>query len=172
MGISSASLTSCFKHQLINNGVPRVFTAKNIVKLNAALESLAVDLRLCVLNFGSERVFTNQRGTTYDPALVVPIKNIGKYLNLTALVARVLGWNQDKKETILVSPSSKNYGNISRDDVNRLNAEILSIAGVLSSYEVVLNESSAATVGKDAYEPTQEDLDAYEDELALLSESV
>ncbi len=145
MGISVASLTSCFKHQLINNGVPRNFTVQNINRMNVAISQIAAELRMCLLTFGSDKTYTNQRGVTYDPALVAPLKRIGKYMNLTALVARVLGWNQDKKETTIVSPSSKNYGNITREDADRINAELLSVAGVLSSYEVVADESPTQT---------------------------
>lgn len=140
MGISDGSLTSCFKHQIINKGVPRTFTDKNIIRLNDALEQVAEQLRGCVLTFGSDQVFTNQRGKTYDPALVEPMKLIGKWLNLTALVERVLGWNKDKKEKTLVTPSSKIYGTITKDDVDRINAELLSVAGVLGNYEVVSDE--------------------------------
>lgn len=137
VGISSPSMTSCFKHQIINGGARRSFTPKTIAKLNVALGQVADSLRGCVLTFGSDQVFTNQRGMTYDPALVEPMKKIGEWLNLTAFVQRVLGWNQDKKENTLVSPSSKNYGNITEADVNAINAELLSIAGVLDAYEVV-----------------------------------
>jgi len=145
VGISGASMTSCFKHQIINGGNRRSFTPKTIDKLNAALEQVADNLRSCVLTFGSDQVFTNQRGITYDPALVEPIKQIGEWLNLTAMVQRVLGWNQDKKENTLVSPSSKNYGNITKKDADRINTELLSVAGVLSSYEVVPDSESSSS---------------------------
>ncbi len=144
MGMSCSSLTSCFKHQLIKRGTPRSFTPKAIVKLNEALPQIAENLRSSFLVFGSEQVFTNQRGKTYDPALIEPMKKIGGYMNLTALVQRVLGWNQDKKENTLVTPSSKNYGCISKQDADRINAELLSVAGMLSSYEVVADEGSSS----------------------------
>ncbi|MBQ7180079.1 MAG: hypothetical protein IJR87_02160, partial [Bacteroidaceae bacterium] len=148
-GLSEASINSCFKHQIINKGTPRSFTAKAVVKLNAALEQIADNLRGSILTFGSDQTYTNQRGKTYDPELVEPLKQIGELLNLTALVGRVLGWSKDKKENVLVTKSSKVYGNISEDDVNRINAELLSIAGVLSSYEVVPDEGSSETINTD-----------------------
>lgn len=141
VGVSEANINSCFKHHKDAHGNPRSFTRYNIRKLNIALEQIAAELRGCMLAFGSDRTFTNMRGKTYDPALVEPIKRIGNLLNLTALVSRVLGWNQNKKENTLVSPSSKNYGNITREDTDRINAELLAVAGVLSSYEVVADES-------------------------------
>lgn len=142
IGISEASVNSCFKHHKDAHGNPRSFTRYNIRKLNGAIEQIATELRGYMLTFGSERTFTNQRGKTYDPALIEPMKKIGNMLNLTALVERVLGWNKNKKENTLVSPSSKNYGNITREDADRINAELLAVAGVLSSYEVVADEST------------------------------
>ncbi|MDK7740654.1 hypothetical protein QP561_10480, partial [Veillonella nakazawae] len=41
----------------------------------------------------------------------------------------------------LSAPSSKIYGNITRGDADRLNAELLSVAGVLSSHEVVADDA-------------------------------
>ena len=141
IGISEASVNSCFKHHKDAHGNPRSFTRYNIRKLNGAIEQIATELRGYMLTFGSERTFTNQRGKTYDPALIEPMKKIGNMLNLTALVERVLGWNKNKKENTLVSPSSKNYGNITREDADRINAELLAVSGVLSSYEVLADES-------------------------------
>ena len=149
MEMSGSTITSCFKHQPLNNGTPRSFTRKAIVKLNAALPQIAENLRNSILVFGSDQVFTNQRGKTYDPALIEPLKKIGEYMNLTALVQRVLGWNQDKKENTLVTPSSNNYGCISKQDADRINAELLSVAGVLSSYEVVADEGSSSDSSDD-----------------------
>ena len=152
IGISEASVNSCFKHHKDAYGNPRSFTRYNIRKLNGAIEQIATELRGYMLTFGSDQTFTNQRGKTYDPALIEPMKKIGNLLNLTALVIRVLGWNQNKKENTLVSPSSKNYGCITREDADRINAELLAVAGVLSSYEVVADEnptqSPAPTVTK------------------------
>lgn len=145
-GLSEANINSCFKHHKDKQGNPRYFTRCNLSKLNAALEQVADELRGCLLTFGSDQTFTNNRGKTYDPALVEPVKKVGNMLNLTALVSRVLGWNQNKKENTLVSPSSKNYGNITRDDADRINAELLAVAGVLSSYEVVPEESPSPTL--------------------------
>jgi len=141
-GLSEGSINSCFKHQLINNGVPRRFTKYNVRKLNEAIWQIADSIRGCVLQFGSERTFTNQRGATYDPALVEPLKRVGEWMNLSALTERVLGWNRSKKDNVLVTKSSKAYGCISQADADRINAELLSVAGVLSSYEVVADGGS------------------------------
>lgn len=136
-GLTNTSINSCFKHDLNRDGTPRIFTRKVTDKINDALPRIADMLRESTLHFGSSQVFTNKHGRTYDPALVEPMKKIGNILNLTALVERVLGWNKRKKANIIVDNNSKVYGNITEEDVNRINAELLAVAGVLSSYEMV-----------------------------------
>ena len=76
----------------------------------------------------------------YDRELVEPMKKIGELVNLTALTERVLGWSKKKKESILVSPSSKVYGNITEADAAAINTELLTIAGVLADYMVITKQ--------------------------------
>lgn len=142
-GLSEASINVCFKHYPGSTGLPRTFTPQAIDRINTAIGVMADDLRRCILKFGSEQTTPpNQRGKSYDPALVEPIKRIGEYMNLTALVQRVLGWSKSKKDCILVTKVSKVYGNISKDDADKINAELLAVAGVLGSYEIVPEEES------------------------------
>lgn len=137
MGYSVASLTSCFKHQLINNGVPRQFTAQNIERLNVAITQLASELRQCMLHFDNDRK-PNQRGKIYDPALVEPIKKqVGRYFNINTMTANVLGWNKTKKHNVLETVTGKAYGCITKEDADRINAELLSVAAVLESYMIL-----------------------------------
>lgn len=137
IGKSDDVVTSCFKHHKDIHGNPRYFNKKNIEAINIALQTIADELYGCLLTFGSDQVYTNQRGTTYDPALVEKIKKIGKYLNITNLVQRLLGWSKGKKSAVLVQKSSNAYGCVSESDMIAINNEILSIAGVLSSYKVI-----------------------------------
>ncbi len=141
MRTSEASISSCFKHHKKSDGSLRSFTPRNIRNLNVALKQISIDLRGCSLIFGSAQVYTNQRRKTYDPALVEPMKRIGELLNLTALVERVLGWDKQKKDNVLVTKSSKVYGTISKDDADRINSELFNIADALSTFEVVLDDA-------------------------------
>lgn len=137
IGKSPEVVSSCFKHHKDGRGKSRYFSHANIVAINKALPMIADELRARLLTFGSKQTYTNQRGATYDPALVGPIKEIGKYLNITALVKRLLGWSKGKKSAVLVQTSGKAYGCVSEADVVAINYELLALAGVLSSYEVV-----------------------------------
>ena len=142
MGVSNSSLMGSFCHDLDRLGRPRKFSAGHIKKLNDAIVRVAEDMRGRVLVFGSDKVFTNQRGATYDPGLLEPInQGIGKFFKIRRMTERVLGWNLGKWANTLSAPSSKIYGNITRGDADRLNAELLSVAGVLSSHEVVADDA-------------------------------
>ena len=145
MGVSEAIVNHCFRHVNDRHGKPLKFTAQNVERLNVALEQVADEIRRCVLTFGSEQSFTNQRGATYDPALIDSIKNgVARYFKLKGLTERVLGWNKAKCDITLAVKSSPMYGHITREDMERINAELLSVAGVLSNYEVVINMDTQA----------------------------
>lgn len=139
IGTSDTAVTMCFKHSPDRVGVPRRFSAKSVQLINIALPQLAQELRGCVLHFGSQLTYTNRHGHEYDPGQILPLKTLGRYLNITSLTHRLLGWSQNKKSSVLCRPKAINYGNISKQDVILINTEILSIAGVLDSYELVLN---------------------------------
>ena len=143
MQVSEGILYGCFRHSPNRYGQPLKFSATNLKKLNAAIGEIADELRGSLLTFGSPQAFTNQRGATYDPALVEPIKNgITRYFKLKGLTERVLGWNKAKCEGTISTKSSPMYGRISKADMDRLNAELLSVAAVLGSYEIVPEEES------------------------------
>ena len=142
IGKSDDVVTSCFKHHKDGRGKPRYFNAQHCAAINEALTVIASELRWCLLTWGSDQVYTNQRGATYDPALVEQIKTVGRYMNVTAMVERLLGWTKGKKSAVLVQTTSKGYGTVSKEDMIAINNEILSVAGVLSSYEVVADEGN------------------------------
>lgn len=147
MGKSLPVLNSAFRHHKNNAGYERNFSVENITRLNHSLPLLADELRQCVMTFGSDKSFTNKHGSTYDPALLEPIKQLGRYLNLVTLTERILGWNKTRKRNVLADSHSKVYGCISQSDMMTLNSELLAIAGVLEGTEVIPDD--------DAYDPEQ-----------------
>lgn len=132
-------VTSCFKHNRNWHGHPRRFNAEHIELINKALPILADELRNRMLTFGSSQIHSSKKGYTYDPALIEPLKDLGQYLNITGMLRRVLGWSAAKKNSILSRSTGRLYGNITKQDAERINTEILSIAAVLSSYELVVD---------------------------------
>lgn len=140
MGANPTLVGGCFKHTPDRHGKPRHFTANTLPKLNAALESFADKIRHSMIVFGSSQTYTNRLGATYDPGTMPAVKKLSNYFNLTAFIVRILGWNENKKNLTLSSPTARQYGCISQDDVNRINAELLAVAGVLSNYEIILDK--------------------------------
>lgn len=141
MGVNNDVVSSCFRHRNDRTGVPRWFTDKSIALINEVLPRLADEIEARKLKYGRD-IRTNQHGRTYDYGQLEPIKELGHYLNITALATRVLGWSKCKKALVLANKDSTTYGNISESDVTAINEEILSIAGVLSKYEVLPNINS------------------------------
>lgn len=133
-------VAGCFRRNADRNGKPRHFTAQTLPRLNQALDMFTQKMRQSMITFGSPQTFTNNRGATYDPGTMDAIRGLSQFFNLTQFIIRVLGWNETKKNATLSGPSSKAYGCISRDDVNRINAELLAVSGVLSNYEIVADE--------------------------------
>ena len=173
MQANPTMVAGCFKRNLDRHGKPRRFTPETLPRLNEAIDNFAARLLENLIQFGSEQTFTNKWGNTYDPGALPALKALSQFFNLTAFIIRVLGWNERKKNATMSAPSSAAYGCISKDDVNRINAELLAVAGVLANYEVVIVESkdnsNKGTRAKEEQStiPTAEDLEAYEDEFAL-----
>ena len=142
MGKSLSVVSSCFLHHKSVHGTPRCFSVENIVLLNKALPQIAEELRQCLMTFGSEKTFKNSRGFTYDPALVAPMKLVGCYMNIGPLTERLLDWSRSKCKNILTDSHSLAYGNIMEADVVSINTELLSVAAVLDSYEVIPDEDA------------------------------
>lgn len=142
MGMAPATVTSCFQHRNNRHGNPRHFTVENVKKLNISLCALSEKLRSCVLKFGTDKMYTNKHGRTYDPGMIEPINRLGEFLNMTAVMERLLGWSKSKKANVFTSPSIKNFGNISEEDVNAINMEIISVASFFESVEVVPDKNT------------------------------
>lgn len=156
-GLSEGSVNSCFKHQIINNGVPRSFTRQTIAKMNEELPRLADEIAACAMQFGKDpkEVFTNQRGKTYDKALVEPIKTgVARYFNINPFLERVVGWNKTRKHNVLETNTGKAHGCITREDMNCINDELEFVSDWLMKRELV-----ADTIGNS--EP--KDADSKED---------
>lgn len=145
MGMSLDTVTFNFRHTKNQHGNPRSFNMEAINKLNAALPVLSRELWSCTFRFGTDKMYINKHGRIYDPGMIEPINRLGKYLNATALICRLLGWSKTKKANVFSAPTAKNYGNISKDDVDALNVEIVSVAGFLRNVEVVPDENTPGT---------------------------
>lgn len=142
MRMSKSLINECFLHANNRHGKPCRFTVENIRKLNESLRVLSEKLRSRILRFGTEQMYTNKHGRTYDPGMIEPVNRLGEYLNMTAVMGRLLGWSKSKKHSVFGAPTGKNYGNISQEDINVINMEIISVASFFDSVEVVPDENA------------------------------
>lgn len=140
MGIGSSTIFSCFRHSKNRHGNPCYFSVENIEKLNNALCLISEELRKNIIMFGSDKLYTNKHGRTYDPGMIEPLSRLGRLVNITKMTGRLLGWKKSKKESIFCTPSSKNYGNISEADVMKINTEVMLVVGILERTEVIPDE--------------------------------
>ena len=106
MGKTPAVIISNFRHHKNAHGNPRHFSVENIRQLNEALQTIAKELRGCVLTFGTNQTYTNKHGRTYDPGMIEPLKRLGALMNMTGMTQRLLGWNNLKKLNVFSNPSS------------------------------------------------------------------
>ncbi len=137
MDVNPAYISGCFNHTPFKNGQPRRFSKNAIPLLNNGLKVFAAKLCESYITFGSNQMFTNRLGTTYDPGTLPAIRQLSQFFNLTAFLIRVIGWNEAKKNATFSSPSSKSYGCITREEINLINAELVTIVKDLFSFQVV-----------------------------------
>lgn len=141
MGVSESIVRGCFKHDINCRGKFLRFSEGNIQKMNDALHRLAADIRACQLNFGQGETFTNRCGRVYDRSIADQVKQgMMRIFVVKDIVSRVLGWNELKCKARLCSTGSVTYSNVECADCERLNDELISIASVLESYEVVSDQ--------------------------------
>ena len=148
-GFSSGFLSSAFNHTTDRYGEPTMFSDAGIDRLNQALPQLAQRILALAPVFGSEETYTNRWNNTYDPACVDQFKNLGKVVSLVYICEQVLGWSKSKRVNVLTS-NQKAHGNITKDDVLKVQLALQGIAGVLTSLHIKYN------VKKDKRAPVSE----------------
>lgn len=141
MGVSLSIVNMCFRHDLNRHGKPLYFSDVNIKRLNEAIQQIASELDDSLITFGSSQTYTIRKNT-YDPACVESMKRLSEYFNLTKLTHDVLGWNLAKKRTTLSIVNCNRYGHITKKDIDLINTELLAIASVLNSYQVVADKAT------------------------------
>ena len=145
-GLSDGSCASCLNHQIINGGVPRSFTAQTVARINEELPKMAEAIASCVMKWGTDpkelkKVYNVEK---YDKALVIPIKEkVAYFFNINPFLFRVVGWTLTKKHNVLETNTGKAHGNITQEEMNRINDELEFVSGWLLKRELVADETSS-----------------------------
>lgn len=137
MGVSESILGGCFRHVLNRHGKPLSFSKANIERLNAALQQIAEELIDSKLKCSDEAGSATKRFVNDDPAIIESMRRIGEYIKLNRLTEKVLGWGKKKCDRNINLKDPNPHVHISREEIDRINAEILSIASTLAKCEVV-----------------------------------
>lgn len=135
IGLSTPSMTSCFKH-LLSNGVPRHFTRKSLELINQSLPQMAYEVERGRVVFNTASKDREQKGKSFDKGCVEQIRALGRWFKVDAMCQRVLGWKAVKSRKVLFAPSSPIYGHVTPDDVRHLNEELMFVSFWLQKHEV------------------------------------
>ena len=144
MGVSEGIVSDCFNHKLNRHGKPLTFSKANIERMNTALKQIAEELSDSKLTYADDGEATTKRFINDDPAVIDSLCKISEYIKLNWLTWKALGWNQKKCLNNINLSASNPHVHISRGDIDRINAELLSIAATLSSWEVVADDEGSA----------------------------
>lgn len=142
MGVSESIVGDCFNHLLNRHGKPLSFTKKNVELLNQALQQISEELSRCKLKCSNEEEQASRRFINDDPAIIDGLRKISEYIKLRGLTAKVLGWNNRKCESNINLKESRLHVHIKREEIERINIEIMAIAGTLATWEVVADENA------------------------------
>lgn len=159
MGMTIGMVASNFKHHVTRHGKPRSFNYQQTAKLNEALQQLAKNMRQCLLRYAGTEQKKGNLGKVYYPILRQQMNDgVGQYFNLVSLTFRVLGWNRTKKRNVLEcnKENSKVSGCITAQEAELINKEILAVAGMLESHEIVctsVNDGDGASKENVTTEP-------------------
>lgn len=151
IGQSDVAMSQAFKHYIVN-GKPHSFSPDKLQRINDALPRWADSIQSCLMQFHPENNISTVPTRCYDPSCLEQLRSVGEHFNLTALTARILGWKKSKKESVF-TPTNKNYGHITQQDVIAINTELLSVAGVLRNIEVISNANETISPDKQVDKP-------------------
>ena len=111
------------------NGAVRTMSDDNLAHLQEALHQLSLKLKYTFIYYNTDMEIEKRNGCRYCPDCVGQIKQqLSPYFSILAFMQYALGWNRNKVRNIMDMKTGTVYGNISRDDVNRINIKLAEIA--------------------------------------------
>ena len=132
-GINRLHLSKCLSGEVDErNGRQRTMSADSQERLQEALHELALKLKYTFILYNEDLEVRKRNGSRYCPDCVEQIKTqLSPYINILPFVQHTLGWNRSKARNIIDNKRSITYGNISQDDVNRINITLAETAARL-----------------------------------------
>lgn len=142
MGVSEGIVGNCFTHTLSRHGKPLSFSKRNIELMNTALQQIAEELSTCKLKCSNEEEAATRRFINDDPAIIESLRRISEYIKLRGFTAKVLGWGTRKCESNINLKPSAPHVHITKEEIGRINTELMVVASTLAGWEVVADKDS------------------------------
>lgn len=129
-GIARLHLSKCLNGEVDErNGRMRTLSDDNLDRLQQGLHELSLRLKYIFILYNTDLEVVKQSGRRYCPDCVEQIKQqLSPYFNIRPFMEYALGWNRSKVRNAIDNRRSITYGNISQDDVNRVNLKLAEVA--------------------------------------------
>ena len=140
-GIQRQHLSKCMAGEVDErNGKVRTLSTKNMERLQETLHQLSLRLKDIFIFYNTNRETVKQNGRRYCPDCVEQIKTqLSPYLSILPFMQYTLGWNRSKVRNVMDIKNSITFGNISQDDVNRINVTLAEVATRLDIFTLTKN---------------------------------
>ena len=138
-GINTRHLQKCLAGEVDQrNGAIRTLSDENLALLQDALHRLAISLKYVFIFYNPATQTEKRNGKWYCKDCVKQIKQqLSPYFNILPFMIYALGWTRSKVRNVMDIEKGFAYGNISQDDVNRINVKLAEIAARLDTLTLV-----------------------------------
>jgi len=138
-GIHVRHLEKCLAGEVDKrNGALRTMSDNNLSLLQDALHELSLRLKYIFIFYNTDLEEVKRNGNRYCKDCVRQIKEqLSPYFVVLPFMMYTLGWNRSKVRNVMDIEKGFAFGNISQDDVNRINVKLAGIAAQLERLTLV-----------------------------------
>ena len=138
-GIHVRHLEKCLAGEVDKrNGTLRTMSDDNLARLQDGLHELSLRLKYIFIFYNTDREEVKRNGNRYCKDCVRQIKEqLSPYFVVLPFMMYALGWNRSKVRNVMDIENGFAFGNISQDDVNRINVKLAGIAAQLERLTLV-----------------------------------
>lgn len=135
-GINTQHLHKCLIGEVdARNGNVRTLSNENIAYLQEALHQLSLKLKYTFIFYNTDKEVCKKNGMRYCPDCVSQIKlQLAQYINILPFIQYALGWNRSKVRNVMDNKYGLAYGNISKDDCDRINITLAEMSARLDVF--------------------------------------
>lgn len=129
-GVSRLHLQKCLSGEVDErNGAVRTMSDESLARVQDGLHELSLQLKYVFILYNTDQEVVKRNGCRYCPGCVDQIKEqLSPYMSIQPFLEYALGWNRSKIRNVMDIKKGASYGNISQDDVNRINVTLAEVA--------------------------------------------